>query len=262
MVYTDAGLPLGGTTLSDDTNQAEERPLSLPQEEVLAAAGPLPVDVPLAPAAPAQGAGGTLVTAVRELLETVVFALLVFMIVQALSRNYMVQSISMQPNLYEGQRLVVNRLVYATGFPIANLKSAAARVGPLSKLLDSLVHSPRRGEVIVFVPVNGGKPDLIKRVIGIEGDNVELRQGKLYINGKPIDEPYIRPAPSQSWGPATVGKGQIFVMGDNRGSSSDPRVFGMLPLSHVVGHAWIRYWPPHDWGFIRHYDLAKQISAR
>ena len=203
--------------------------------------------------------GENVIAILREMLETVIFALLVFLVVQALSRNYKVQSVSMQPNLYEGQYVVVNRVVYANGPAIDALKRTLGKVALGRALLDSIFHSPQRGEVLVFVPVTNTKPDLIKRVIGIEGDKVELRQGVVYINDHPIDEPYIRPAPGQSWGTAVVGKGQLFVMGDNRGNSSDSRVFGMLPLKNVVGKAWLRYWPPDVWGLIKHYDLKKQL---
>jgi len=205
--------------------------------------------------------GDQIVAALREMLETVIFALLVFLVVQAVSRNYMVQSISMQPTLYEGQYVVVNRLVYSNGRLVQELKSRLGRWAPAARVLNSLFHPPERGDVLVFVPINNSKPDLIKRVIGIAGDKVELRQGTLYINDQPINEPYIRQAPGQNYGPVIVGENQLFVMGDNRGNSSDSRVFGMLPLSHVVGRAWLRYWPPRDWGFIQHHNLSQQLAG-
>lgn len=215
----------------------------------------------VSPAPPQQRTGDSILAFLREMLETVIFALLVFLLVQAVSRNYRVQSVSMQPNLYEGQYLVVNRLVYADN-PITDaLRRTVGKTAVGEKVLDTVFHSPQRGEVVVFTPVTNTKPDLIKRVIGIAGDRVELRQGKMYINDVPIDEPYIRPAPGQSWGPAIVGKDEIFVLGDNRGNSADSRVFGMLPLKNVIGRAWLRYWPPQEWGFIKSYDLKKQLSS-
>lgn len=203
--------------------------------------------------------GQQILAALREMLETVIFALLVFLLVQSVSRNYRVQSISMQPTLFEGQQIVVNRVVYADGPVIEALRRAVSRYELGQRVFDAIFHAPRRGEVIVFVPINNGKPDLIKRVIGIEGDKIEIRQGKLYINDRPIEEPYVNPSSGQSFGPVIVGKGELFVMGDNRGNSSDSRVFGMLPVSHVVGQAWLRYWPPDAWGLIRHYDLSQQL---
>ena len=224
-----------------------------------AALSPAPSAV--SPAPPRQRTGDSILAFLREMLETVIFALLVFLLVQAVSRNYKVQSVSMQPNLYEGQYLVVNRLLYADSPIISALRQTIGKTGLGLKVLDAVFHLPQRGEVVVFTPVSNTKPDLIKRVIGVAGDKVELRQGKVYINDVPIDEPYIRPAPGQSWGPAIVGKDELFVLGDNRGNSADSRVFGMLPLKNVIGRAWLRYWPPQDWGSIRHYDLKNQLRS-
>ena len=211
--------------------------------------------------APGRKTGESIVAGLREILETVIFALLVFLVVQAVSRNYKVQSVSMQPNLYEGQYLVVNRLVYLHGAPMQFLQKTIGRLPAGDALLNAVFHTPERGEIVVFDPVTHVKPDLIKRVVGIEGDKVEVRQGKVYINNVPIDESYINPAPGQSWGPAVVGKDQVFVMGDNRGNSSDSRVWGMLPISNIIGKAWLRYWPPKEWGFLRHYDLESQLPT-
>jgi signal peptidase I len=236
LVLPTPGMALGGESGDVVTTEANE-PTSLPQ--------------------PTRGE--TVIAVLREMLETVIFALLVFLVVQSISRNYKVQSISMQPNLYEGQYVVVNRVVYANGPLLDTLKRTLDKYTLGRKALAAVFRAPQRGEVLVFTPVTNTKPDLIKRVIGIEGDKVELRQGRVYINDQPIDEPYIRPAPGQSFGPVVVGKDQLFVMGDNRGNSSDSRVFGMLPMKNVIGRAWLRYWPPRDWGFIRHYDLKKQL---
>jgi signal peptidase I len=249
------------TLLQDEIqSDALPAPSDLPAEAPVAAPDIAPpVQNAEAPSLPQPSRGENIVAVLREMVETVIFALLVFLVVQSVSRNYKVQSISMQPNLYEGQYVVVNRVVFANGPLIDALKRTAGKYDLGRKVLDGIFHSPQRGEIIVFTPVTNTKPDLIKRVIGIEGDKVELRQGQVYINDQPIDEPYIRPAPGQSFGPVIVGKDQLFVMGDNRGNSSDSRVFGMLPMKNVIGRAWLRYWPPHDWGFIRHYDLKKQL---
>jgi signal peptidase I len=271
MVYNVRDVRHGGHLLDDiaqGTPVPTPPPDETPAEAAVAASDDPPVatnaEAPAVPLAPLPllvrpSLGENVIGIAREMLETVIFALLVFLIVQALSRNYKVQSVSMQPNLYEGQYVVVNRFVYTSGPVIDFLKRTLGRVELGRTLVNDVFHAPQRGEVIVFVPVTNTKPDLIKRVIGIEGDKVELRQGQVYVNDHPIDEPYIRPAPGQSWGPAVVGKDQLFVMGDNRGNSADSRVFGMLPIKNVVGKAWLRYWPPSVWGFIKHYDLKKQL---
>jgi signal peptidase I len=265
MVYNTDTYDVEAMLLEDNAQRdlLDSLPAAQPVEAV-AVIDAIPPDASAAASEPSStphsSRGENVLAILREMLETVIFALLVFLVVQTVSRNYKVQSISMQPNLYEGQYVVVNRVVYANGPLIDALKRAAGRYALGEKIVDAVFRSPQRGEVLVFTPVTNTKPDLIKRVIGIEGDKVELKQGVLYINDKPIDEPYIRPAPGQSFGPVVVGKDQLFVMGDNRGNSSDSRVFGMLPMKNVIGRAWLRYWPPSDWGFIRHYDLQQQLQ--
>jgi len=205
--------------------------------------------------------GERMVTAVREILETLVFALLVFLLVQAVFKNFKVEGSSMEPNIHDGQYLIVNRLVYSTAGPVDVLKRATSKMPALRRLLDTLFHAPERGDVIVFIPPNNPQKDYIKRVIGLPGDKVEIRQGRVYVNDRPIIEPYIHTVPGISWGPAVVGPNELFVMGDNRANSSDSRAFGMLGLGNVIGKAWLSYWPPRTWGLVRHYNLGAQLQS-
>jgi signal peptidase I len=199
-------------------------------------------------------------SAVREIIETVAFALLIFFLIQAVWRNFRVEGASMEPNIHDGQYLIVNRVVYATGFPTGLLRRTIGRTEVGNKLLDHIYHAPRRGDVIVFIPPNSPTRDYIKRVIGIPGDTVEIRRGRVLVNGQALVEPYSAPADS-SFGPQRVGWGELFVLGDNRGSSSDSRYFGLLPQQNVIGQAWLAYWPPRTWGVIRHYDLGAQLQG-
>lgn len=210
---------------------------------------------------PAAKVGGNVLSLLREILETLVFAVLVFLVLQTIWRNFWVEGQSMEPNIHDGQYLVVDHLVYNTGFPVNLLRATIGRSTSGSKLLDRFYHPPQRGDVIVFVPPITPSRDFIKRVIGIPGDRVEMKQGRVYVNGQVLAEPYIRPGPLTAWGPAVVGKSELFVMGDNRGNSSDSRSFGMLPLKNVIGKAWLSYWPPRRLGFIKHYDLAAQLQG-
>jgi signal peptidase I len=215
---------------------------------------------PSAGAPPAAPTSGTRLWALaREILETLVLALLVFLIVHSLWRNYRVEGLSMEPGIHDGQWVVVNHVVYNQGFPVSLLRRTIGRSGAGSKLIDRFFHAPRRGDVIVFVPPTSSSKDYIKRVIGIPGDKIEIRQGRVYVNDRLLTEPYIRPGPVQSWGPAYVGIGELFVMGDNRGNSTDSRSFGMLQQKKVIGQAWLSYWPPRRWGTISHFDLALQL---
>lgn len=198
----------------------------------------------------------------REIVETVVFALLVFVLVQSIWRNFWVDGPSMEPNIHSGQYLIVNRLVYRTGFPVAALRRTIGANASGKRLLDYFFHPPRRGDVIVFVPPNNRSRDYIKRVIGIPGDRVEIKQGRVYINSYALIEPYAAPSGGGSWGPAVVGANQLFVLGDNRPNSSDSRSFGMLAQSDVIGQAFFSYWPPRTWGLMPHYDLSVQLQNR
>jgi signal peptidase I len=118
-----------------------------------------------------------------------------------------------------------------------------------------LLHSPERGDVIVFVPPNNER-DYIKRVIGLPGDTVEIREGRVYVNGVALDEPYLKNLINSDMPARTVEEGHYFVMGDNRNNSSDSRSFGAITPQSIVGRAWLVYWPPADWGTVPHHTYA------
>ena len=173
----------------------------------------------------------TLGAALREIVETVIMALVIYFLITSVIKNFRVKGSSMEPNLHDGQFLIVNRIVYH-------------------------FHPPQRGDIIVFhPPYNNGK-DYIKRVIGLPGETVEIREGRVFINGRELVEPYIREPGYRSWGPAVVGPDELFVLGDNRDHSNDSRSWGMLPISNVIGKAWISYWPPRYWGVIPNYTTT------
>jgi signal peptidase I len=118
-----------------------------------------------------------------------------------------------------------------------------------------MVTAPQRGEIIVFESPDqpGIDPPLIKRVIGLPGETVEIRDLQVHINGQPLDEPYINEPCSASRCPDKIwqlGPDQFFVMGDNRNHSRDSRSFGPIEHAHVIGEALVRYWPPQDWGLL------------
>jgi signal peptidase I len=194
----------------------------------------------------------------REILETAALALLIFFLIHSIWRHFWVEGSSMEPNIHNGQYLVVNHIVYSQGFPVDLLRRTIGRSAAGSKLLDQFFHAPRRGDIIVFTPPSVSSRDYIKRVIGLPGDKVEIKQGRVFVNDRLLAEPYARPGPLQTWGPAYVGQGELFVLGDNRGASADSRSFGMLQQKKVIGQAWLCYWPPRYWGQIRHYDMRAQ----
>lgn len=220
----------------------------------------------LAPAAERPpGQGEAILSALREILETLVFALLVFLLVQSVWKNFKVEGPSMEPNLHEGQIIIVNHLAYLDG-PLVELAKQALNRSDITRPLSvALFRSPERGDVLVFSPPPQARREdikhLVKRLIGIPGDRVEIRQGRVFLNGHEIIEPYASTPSNVNYGPATVGPGELFVLGDNRANSSDSRNWGMLPLANVVGKAWMRYWPPSVWGLLQHYNINAQLEA-
>jgi signal peptidase I len=195
---------------------------------------------------------------VRELLETALFILLVFFIVRGIVQNFKIEGSSMEPTLFTGQYILVNKLVYFH-FDL----NAPFRLLPgqeeLSQRIVYPFHQPRRGDIVVFEYPRDVSKDYIKRVIGLPGDQVEIRDGNVFINGEQLDQPFLKGAPtycvggySCNGGVMTVPEGHIFVMGDNRANSSDSREWGELPLDRVVGQAWLIYYPVSDWGLVPH----------
>lgn len=101
-----------------------------------------------------------------------------------------------------------------------------------------------------FVDESKKNEDLIKRIVAVEGDEVMVRNGDLYINGQKVDEPYRNEPAQYSWGPRTVPAGAVLVFGDNRNASLDSHIWGFLPKENIVGRAIIKYWPPQRAGLI------------
>ena len=174
----------------------------------------------------------------RELVETVVLSLVIFLLIRQVVQNYRIESHSMEPTFYEGQFILVNKLAYRFG-------------------------APHRGDVIVFHNPNNTNEDYIKRVIGLPGDTVEIQGQSVLINGGRLDEPYemneLRP--DTYFGPYLVEPDHLFVMGDNRPNSKDSRSFGQLSSDLVVGKAWVRVWPISKFGAVSHYDLEPGATA-
>ncbi|MBA3471583.1 MAG: signal peptidase I [Herpetosiphonaceae bacterium] len=205
---------------------------------------------------------------VKEIVETVVFVLLVFFIVHGLVQNFNIVGASMAPTMHDDQYILVNKAVY-THFDLnAPLRLLPGRGALPSKVVYPF-QSPQRGDVVVFLAPDSADDepdkDYIKRVIAVAGETVAVRNGKVYVNDVLLDETsYLsETVPTtcdgfQSVCNTTVPPGHIFVMGDNRPNSSDSRRWGPLPLENVVGKAWASYWPKADWGMIKAPVYARQ----
>lgn len=167
--------------------------------------------------------------ALYDALEMFVLVGTIYALVNLSSARFIVEGDSMQPNFHTGQFLIVSRLDYLLG-------------------------EPERGDVVVFHYPNDPQSDFIKRVIGLPGETVALRDGEIYVDGQILDEPYLREActlmscPDSEW---LVAEETYFMMGDNRNESRDSRAFGTVHRSFLVGKALLRYWPPDDWGWVR-----------
>jgi len=185
--------------------------------------GPAPGAQGSRPGPEARG-GGPGKGLAREILETVLAALVVALLVRTfVVQVYVVDGDSMLPNLHHGDRLLVNKFIY--------------RLRP-----------PRPGEIIVFhLPELSARP-FIKRVIAVAGDRVEIREGVVFVNDRPLAENYGPHLDDRSYPPVVVPPGTVWVLGDNRPVSSDSRLIGPVPLDRIEGEAFFRFWPPGDWG--------------
>ncbi len=172
----------------------------------------------------------------REVLITVVLAIIIFVAARATVQTFVVIMTSMEPNFHDGQRLVVNKAVYIFG-------------------------EPERGDVIIFRAPNGRHEDFIKRVIAIPDDTVEIKNQAVYVNGVKLDEPYIKNPPSYTMAKEEVPEDRYFVLGDNRDNSNDSHHGWFVPRENIIGKAWLTTWPPKDWGPIPDYSLKEQLSS-
>jgi len=184
--------------------------------------------------------------AVREIVETLLLAALIFFLVRLVVLNFRVDGASMLPNLDDGQMLLVNRNAYQF-FDVGG-----NRYYPFDP--------PERGDVIVFDPPTGSDKPYIKRIIGLPGEEVTFSDGNVFIDGDPLPEDYIeertRCGARSDNCDVLVPEGYVYVLGDHRNNSSDSRVFGPVPVENVVGKAWLSYWPINDVGFVPHESYA------
>ncbi len=161
-----------------------------------------------------------------EVAETLVLTLIIFLVIQTfVAQPYKVEQQSMEDTLLPGEYVLVDKLT--------------PHFEPY-----------QRGNIVVFMPPDAaaeGSIPFIKRIIGMPGDTLDIRDGHVFINGRELNEPYIYPGqvtdPTNGQSEWVVPKGDYFVMGDHRENSSDSRVFGPIPASSIIGRAWLRYWP-------------------
>jgi len=170
---------------------------------------------------------------IQDLLETMLLAAIVFVLINTFTGRYQVLSVSMEPTLHEGQYLLVSKASY-------------------------WFHGPERGDIVVVKPLNGDKNSipLIKRLIGLPGDTIEARDGRIWINGVAINETYVS-GPLGYVNRWTLATNEYFLLGDNRNNSSDSHSWGPVPKENIIGKAVFRYWPLELFGTFPHYAFAE-----
>lgn len=160
---------------------------------------------------------------IYEWIKSIIIAfVLAYIIKFTLIESYATPTLSMYPTIQTQDRMMAEKITYR-------------------------FKKPQRQDIVVFYPppaANAGNKKYLKRVVAIEGDVIEIKNSKMYLNGKVVFEPYLNEAPYYTLLPTKVPKGHIFVLGDNRNNSADSHIWGTLPEKNVIGRLIFRYWPP------------------
>ena len=171
----------------------------------------------------------------REIGITILIAIAIFVSLRFTIQGYTVRYSCMLPNIQDGEWIMVSKASY-------------------------FFSDPERGEVIVFWPpeeVNSQYP-FIKRVVALPGDTVEVKKGKVFINGIPLEEKeYIKEPPHYTMHPEQIPDGEYFVLGDNRNNANDSHCWGTVARHNIIGKAWFVYWPPENWGPVKRYSYPE-----
>jgi signal peptidase I len=178
---------------------------------------------------------------IREWVESILIAILLALVIRTfVVQAFKIPSGSMIPTFQVGDRIFVNKFIYGAKVPFLNMNLPAVR-------------QPKRGDIIVFVAPDSPNKDFVKRLIAVGGEKVEIRDGKIIVDGKLIDEPpsikavYYRNAGiyGKEGQVINVPKDSYFVLGDNSASSRDSRFWGFVPKKNLLGKVICIYWPMH-----------------
>lgn len=178
-------------------------------------------------------------SAIREWFEAAIFAFILFLVI----RTFVIQAFriptgSMRPTLKEGDMLMVTKFWYGAKIPFTDIRLPG-------------ISEPRRGDVVVFLYPVDKKRDFIKRLIGLSNETIEIKSGKIYVDGKVVDDSmissrfyYNRGNYGKEDSEIHIPEDSYFVLGDNSSSSHDSRYWGFVPKKYLVGKAFLIYWPP------------------
>jgi signal peptidase I len=174
----------------------------------------------------------------REVGITILIAIAIFALLRLTVQGYRVQYSSMLPNIEEDEWIMVSKASY-------------------------FFSDPERGDVVVFNPPEElhSRYPFIKRVIGLPGDIVEVKNDEVFINGIPLEEDYTREPPHYTVPPKKIPPNEYFVLGDNRNNSNDSHHWGTVPRDNFIGKAWLIYWPLNKWGIVKHYSYPELSVA-
>lgn len=169
----------------------------------------------------------------RDILITLLLAVAIFFLIRTSVQSFVVVGSSMQPNFQDGERLIINKLIYE-------------------------FRQPERGEVIIFHPPSMLEEDYIKRVIALPGEAVAVKSGVIYINDRPLVEPYIKFPAIYTLEKEIVPDNEYFVLGDNRNNSNDSHYGWTVPRGNIIGKVWFVFWPPGEWGLFTYPALLNK----
>lgn len=183
---------------------------------------------------------------IREWVESIIIAFILAMVIRTfIIQAFKIPTGSMRPTLQEGDLILVNKFIYGAKVPFTDLRLPGLR-------------KPKRGDVIVFIYPDNPKKDFIKRLVGLGGESVEIKEGTAYINDRPLQGPefsqryyYNRGEFAKSGTKITIPKDSFFVLGDNSASSQDSRYWGFVPWENILGKAILIYWSPRRIRIIR-----------
>lgn len=177
----------------------------------------------------------------RDILGTVIGAIAIFLILQASFQSSIIIGSSMEPNFEDGQRLLINKVVY-------------------------YFREPARGDVVVFTPPHAQDDEFIKRIIGLPGESVEIKEDTVYIYQDDevlslVEQAYIKNPPHYTFSSQTIPVKNYFVLGDNRNNSNDSHHGWTVPGEDIVGTAWLSIWPPDRWGLVPNHSPQEQPES-
>jgi signal peptidase I len=172
----------------------------------------------------------------RDIIVPILVGLAFFALFQVTVGSFKVYGSSMLPGIEQGDYILVSKATYRLG-------------------------EPQRGDIIVLHSPQDPNTDLIKRIIALPGDTVEIKDNTVFVNDTALVEPYIMESPHYLLPPEKIPAGQYFVLGDNRNNSSDSHRGWTLPRKNIIGKAWITYWPPYRWRAMEHYKLNAGTQA-